>query len=113
MELEVMKTVSRMELKKIIGSGQNIQLVDVRGKECCYDNGHLPGAISIPINELEARAPEELEKDEPLIVYCGSLSCSLSPRAAHLLEDHLGFKDVTDYEGGIKDWMDAGFPIEK
>lgn len=108
-----MKTISREELKKIIESGQKIHLLDVRGKECCYNLGHLPGAKSIPLNELEDRAPKELEKDEPVIVYCGSFSCSLSPRAAHLLKDHLGFKDVTDYEGGIKDWMEAGFPVEK
>lgn len=108
-----MKSISRKELKKKIDGGEKIQLVDVRGKECCYDNGHLPGAVSIPLNELEERAPKELKKDEPVIVYCGSFSCSLSPRAAHDLEAHLGFKDVTDYEGGIKDWEDAGYPVEK
>src|SRR3972149_8616316 len=107
-----MKTVSRNELKKKIDGKEKIQLVDVRGRECCYDQGHLPGAISIPLNELEERGPKELQKDMPVIVYCGSFTCTLSPRAAHMLEDHMDFKDVAHYEGGVKDWKEARYPIE-
>jgi len=108
-----MKTISREDLKKKLDSGESLQLLDVRGKECCYDNGHIPGAISMPLNELEERAPKELDKSKPVVVYCGSFTCTLSPRAAHLLETHLGFKDVADYEGGIKDWAEAGYRVEK
>jgi rhodanese-related sulfurtransferase len=108
-----MKNISRKELKKKIDGGEKIQLVDVRGKECCYDNGHLPGAVSIPLTELEKRAPKELKPNEPVIVYCTSFSCTLSPRAAHMLEAHMEYTDVTHYEGGIKDWEDAGYPVEK
>ncbi len=107
-----MKTISRAELEKKIDSGEELQLVDVRGRECCYDNGHLPGAKSIPLNELGERGPKELDKNIQVVVYCGSFSCSLSPRAAEILREELGFKDVLDYEGGFLDWKDAGNPIE-
>jgi rhodanese-related sulfurtransferase len=108
-----MKTLSKDELKKKINGGEKFQLIDVRGKECCYDHGHIPGAKSMPLNELETRAPKELNKLEPIIVYCGSFSCSLSPRAAHILKEHMKFEDVSDFEGGYADWKDAGYPIEK
>ncbi|MFQ5561383.1 MAG: rhodanese-like domain-containing protein [Nitrospinota bacterium] len=107
-----METISRVELEKKIDSGEALQLVDVRGRECCYDNGHLPGAKSIPLNDLEERGAKELDKNELVVVYCGSFSCSLSPRAAEILKDKLGFKDVLDYEGGFLDWKNAGNPIE-
>jgi len=106
------KTISRAELEKKIDSGEELQLVDVRGRECCYDNGHLPGAKSIPLNELGERGPKELDKNIQVVFYCGSFSCSLSPRAAEILREELGFKDVLDYEGGFLDWKDAGNPIE-
>jgi rhodanese-related sulfurtransferase len=108
-----MKTISREDLKKKIDIDEDFQLVDVRGKHCCFDLGHLPKAVSMQLNEIDERATRELEKDKPVIVYCSSFSCSLSPRAAHILEHHLRFKDVSDFEGGIKDWKDAGYPIER
>ncbi len=108
-----MKTISREALRKKIERGVDIQLVDVRGKECCYDLGHIPGAISMPLNEVMTRAKKELKKEGPVIVYCGGFSCTLSPRAAEMLTVQLGFKDVSHYEGGINDWRDAGLPVEK
>jgi rhodanese-related sulfurtransferase len=108
-----MESVSIEDLKMKIDAGDNIQIVDVRGRECCYNLGHIPGAISIPLNELEERAPRELDKKRPVIVYCGSFSCTLSPRAAHLLTNPLGFRDVADYAGGIKEWRDRGSAVEK
>jgi rhodanese-related sulfurtransferase len=35
-----------------------------------YEDEHLPGAINIPIKQLEALAPERLAPDRPVIVYC-------------------------------------------
>ncbi len=110
---QIMKIISRDELKKKINGGEKFQLIDVRGKECCYNLGHIPGAKSIPLNELETRAPKERNKLEPVNVYCGSFSCSLSPRASHILKEHMKFEDVSDFEGGISDWKDAAYSIEK
>jgi rhodanese-related sulfurtransferase len=35
-----------------------------------YGEEHLTGAISIPLKELDERAPRELDRDRPVIVYC-------------------------------------------
>ena len=59
--------------------------------------------------ELEGRA-WEIDKSREVIVYCASVKCDASRRAAEMLTV-LGF-DVKAYEGGIKEWKEAGLPIE-
>ena len=100
------------ELKKMMKDGEDFQLVDVRGKECCYDLEHIPGALNIPLNVLEERIAE-LDNKKPTIVYCGGYSCSLSPRAEHMMKEHFGFGDIRDYSGGIKEWINEGNKVEK
>jgi rhodanese-related sulfurtransferase len=48
---------------------QGAQLVDVlpRGE---YEEEHLPGAINIPLKELDRETAAQLERDAPVIVYC-------------------------------------------
>jgi len=48
---------------------QGAQLVDVLTLED-YEADHLPGAINIPIKELNATTAAQLRKDRPVIVYC-------------------------------------------
>jgi ArsR family transcriptional regulator len=66
----------------------NAFLLDVRpARE--YAEGHLPGAVSIPFPELEARI-QELPKDRLIIAYCRGPICVLAADAAQKLRD-LGF----------------------
>ncbi len=60
--------ISVDELWQRIQGGEDIVVVDVRGK-AEYDAGHLPGAVSIPEADFAARAAE-LSKDRLLIFYC-------------------------------------------
>lgn len=48
---------------------QGAQLVDVLPPED-YEADHLPGAINLPIKELNAKTAAQLRKDRPVIVYC-------------------------------------------
>ncbi len=59
-----MGKISIDDLKKKMDSGEDIQIVDVRGRECCYDLGHIPGAVSIPLNEFEERPPVSLTRKD-------------------------------------------------
>ena len=45
------------------------QLVEVLPRKG-YEEAHLPGAVNIPLKELDERAPRELERERPVIVYC-------------------------------------------
>jgi len=74
-------------------------LLDVRQPEE-YEAGHIPGAMLIPLGELESRR-EELEQDKKIITYCRSGHRSM---AAAIALCGLGFKDVHHLEGGILNW---------
>ena len=78
-----------------------------------YRDWHLPGALHLPLDELESRAASVLpEKDAEVIVYCASASCRNSDAAARRL-GLLGYRNVAVYTGGKQDWQDAGLPIER
>lgn len=74
-------------------------LLDVRQPEE-YEDGHIPGAVLIPLGELEARQ-QELERGKKIITYCRSGHRSL---AAAIALCGLGFKDVHHLECGILNW---------
>ena len=76
-------------------------VVDVRSRDQ-YEKEHIPGAVNIPLSELESRL-DELPRDRPLIVYCGSSRCTASLKAARLLAEK-GFSNVLRYVGGLADW---------
>lgn len=58
--------IGRDELRKLTGDGA--QLVEVLPAED-YDWAHLPGAVSLPLKELDAQAGQ-LDRSRPVIVYC-------------------------------------------
>lgn len=55
------------QLKKRLAAG-GVVVVDVRG-EAAYADGHIPGALSVPLNQVEARAGE-LRKANAVVTYC-------------------------------------------
>ena len=59
--------ISVEELKKLVEEGRAV-VVDVRGAEA-YAEGHLRGAVSIPLDEVVARA-KELPRDKVIVTYC-------------------------------------------
>lgn len=88
---------------------RNAQLVEVLPREE-YEELHLPGAVNIPLKELDADRAAQLDRERPVIVYCWDALCDMSPRAANLLA-HLGF-DVYDYALSKVDWMAHGLEME-
>jgi len=83
-------------------------LVDVRPR-LEYESGHLPGAISIPVDELPARLGE-LPRDRRIVTYCRGIYCAMSDDAEALLRER-GF-EVVRLEGGWPEWWDEGRPVE-
>lgn len=61
------KVIDRDEVQKLIQEGA--QVVDVLPKQE-YEEQHLPGALSIPLKEIDARALKELDRESPVITYC-------------------------------------------
>ena len=81
-------------------------VVDVRGLGM-YVNGHIPGAINIPIRSL-ARNLNQIPTDQPVYIYCqtGHLA-SISTAALHVM----GYTNVRTFEPGYDGWLNAGGPF--
>jgi len=86
-------------------------LVDVREpKE--YDEGHIPEAQSIPLDNLKENAEELLNKNQRVVVYGENHEEPESNSAASLLES-MGFRKVSDFDGGVHAWKRAGFELKR
>ncbi len=97
-------------VKRLIDSGsRNFVILDVRAVDG-YREGHLPGAINIPFEDLPTRM-KELPKNKEIISYCWNVTCLLCTKAAYILASR-GFH-AREMIGGIKSWQDAGFPVER
>jgi rhodanese-related sulfurtransferase/CBS domain-containing protein len=84
------------------------QLVEVLPQDE-YDLEHLPGAVSVPLVELDDQRAATLDPTKPVIVYCFDYQCDLSARAARRFES-LGFSEVLDYTAGKAAWLAEGLP---
>lgn len=83
--------------------------IDVRPEEE-YREGHIAGARSIPVEELEARA-EELPPDTEVVAYCRGPYCLLSDEAVETLREH-GIS-ARRLDEGFPDWQAEGYPVEQ
>ena len=93
------KKITSDEAKNIM-STQKAIVVDVRSLEE-YDEGHIPNAISVPLETIENEAEIKLKnKDDLILVYCRSGRRS---REAALRLIEKGYTNVIDF-GGIQDW---------
>jgi rhodanese-related sulfurtransferase len=106
----MLKKITREELTNMVSSGQRFKLVDVLDKGH-YEKEHIPGAISLPLNEIEKKAAKVLKKDDTIVVYCASFDCQASSDAAEKLIS-MGYQNVLDYKGGLKDYKEANLPLE-
>lgn len=104
------RTLSFDELLGMYQNNAKFVLVDARSRED-YDRSHLPGALSIPVEDIKDYA-DRLDKNEEVVTYCGSFQCPASTMAAEEFMK-LGFKSVRDYKGGIQEWTEKGYPTEK
>jgi rhodanese-related sulfurtransferase/DNA-binding transcriptional ArsR family regulator len=85
----------------------NIILLDAR-PQIEYEAGHLPGALSIPINELSQRL-DELPTDALIVAYCRGPLCVYADQALELITAS-GRRGVR-LEEGVAEWQLAGYPL--
>ncbi len=93
------------ELKRRLESGERMQLIDVRSPRE-YSEAHLPGAVNMPIEEVDARL-DDMHSHDPVVLVCqsGNRACM----AHALLEHHR--EDLIVLEGGTTGWQKAGFGV--
>ena len=103
----VIKNVSPKEARELMGSENDVFLLDVRTKEECNES-HIKTAHLIPVQELEQNI-DRILKDRNVIVYCAS--GKRSARACGILKNK-GLKALYNIEGGIHRWVADGYPVE-
>jgi rhodanese-related sulfurtransferase/DNA-binding transcriptional ArsR family regulator len=101
-----MEPVSREELLEKSRAGV-VTVLDVRPPDE-FALGHLPGAVNIPLRELEARLAE-LDGAQEIVAYCRGPYCVLSYEAVAALRAR-GFT-VRRLEDGLPEWRAAGLPV--
>ncbi|MEK1887542.1 MAG: metalloregulator ArsR/SmtB family transcription factor [Phyllobacterium sp.] len=104
---DALEPVSRADLFSRLQDGL-VTLLDVRPQDE-FTVGHLPGALNIPLAELEDRL-RELPQDREVIAYCRGPYCVLSFEAVAALRAR-GYL-VRRLEDGYPEWKAAGLPIE-
>ncbi len=105
------RTITREELQARLASSRPPVLLEALPAKYFLE-GHLPGARHFPHDRARALAPTIVpDKERAAVTYCASDTCPNSHIAARALEA-LGYKDVSVYAGGKKDWIEAGYPVE-
>lgn len=97
--MENVHTLSMYEVEQKLKNKEAI-LLDLRDKSE-YDNEHIEGAISVPLNDLE-QCIEHLDKEKEIIAYCRGKFCAFSSIATHTLNNN-GFK-AFNMDEGLHEW---------
>ena len=101
-----LQPVDREQLLAKVREGA-VTVLDVRPPEE-YRAGHLPGALSVPLKELERRLAG-LPHDREVVAYCRGPYCVLAVEAVEMLRAH-GFTAFR-LEEGVPDWQAMGLPV--
>lgn len=97
------------QLYRSLTKGEGIAVVDVRSL-AAFEQARVPGAIHIPLEELEERAGE-LDGNKAIAIYCLSPNDAMSLQGAMILY-RLGFAQVSVLKGGIQRWYSEGYAVE-
>lgn len=107
--------------KEHIGLEQAKKWVNDKGVLFCdarakveYDQGHIPGAIPLPVGEFEKfynMHLQRIQKARHLVTYCHGVGCRLSEKCANALVDK-GYNNVAVFFGGWPQWQMHNLPIE-
>lgn len=103
-----LERVSGEELMQRVRHGE-VTVLDVRPAQE-YRAGHIPGARSVPLNELKRRLTT-LPKNREVVAYCRGPNCVMAIEAVELLRKR-GFRALR-MEQGVMDWRARGWRIEK
>jgi len=101
----------RKELKWRMDRAEPFALLEIEPEDD-YRRGHLPQALSVPPDRVADLVPDLVaDREMEVIVYCCAPDCANGRQAARELQA-LGYTNVRSYDGGKRDWIDHGLPLE-
>jgi len=105
------KTIIREQIKQKLDAKEAMTIIEALPKKY-FDAEHLPGALNIPHDEIQARASDMLsDKNALIVVYCASTECRNSKIATVALQQ-MGYTNAVEYVEGKQHWTEANFPVE-
>ncbi|HEV3497293.1 MAG TPA: metalloregulator ArsR/SmtB family transcription factor, partial [Actinomycetes bacterium] len=104
-----LEPVTREELARRLQDRDDVFVLDVR-PAAEHAAGHLPGAVSIPVDELRRRLAE-LPRDREIVAYCRGPYCAFAHEAVELLRQE-GFS-ARRLEDGLPEWQAAGLAVTR
>jgi rhodanese-related sulfurtransferase len=94
---------------------EGVTFVDARATDLYLYEGHIAGAISLPVLEFDSVFPLVKDRlpspDEEIVCYCSGFGCEESTELARRLTE-AGYRSVYVYEGGWPEWSEANLPSE-
>jgi len=103
------KSITAEELAEQIQLSRAPLILDVRSEEE-YAEGHIPGALNIPHDQLGDRLSEiDAAKSDEIVVHCRS---GYRAGVAEKVLSEAGYSDVRDLDGHMNAWRSGGYPIE-
>ena len=100
------------ELRRKIDNRDEFALVDAL-PPMSYAHSHLPGAINLPPDRVDASVVRRLpDRSIEIVVYCANPDCESSVETAQRLQA-LGYTNVRHYAGGKDEWRSEGLPLER
>jgi rhodanese-related sulfurtransferase len=105
--------IDSVALAKAIFDKGDVLFVDARSHND-YENGHIPGAISLPLSHFEERIGSFLNRyplEQPIVTYCSGRTCEDSHDLVRFLLE-MGFTDVRIFIDGFPGWEAEGYPVE-
>jgi glyoxylase-like metal-dependent hydrolase (beta-lactamase superfamily II)/rhodanese-related sulfurtransferase len=109
LELEVVPQISVAELKEMIDTRPELQIVDVR-RAAEYESGHAPRAVTAPLASLRELLLElDLDATKQTAVICAG---GYRSSAGTSILQRAGFTNLLNVIGGTKAWIDAGYEVE-
>ncbi len=105
--IDGLEAVPQRDLLRRVREG-DVTVIDVRPPEE-YDAGHIKGARSVPLAELQRRLAE-LPSGREIVAYCRGPYCVLAAEAVRMLR-RKGFH-ARRMSDGYPEWRDAGLPVE-
>lgn len=100
--------ITPQELKKRLDQGENYLVADVR-RRTAYDQLHLEGAVSLPMELHETWGPK-LHRAQTLVIYCACETEDSAVHAARKLQQSYPETRVLILQGGLTAWIEAGYP---
>ena len=102
-----MNTIRAEHLKQRLDAGEHLFLVNAM-EESKFHAKHIPGSLNL---YRKKDIEKNIKKEDEIVVYCTDVGCNKSILLYQLLEI-MGYQHICRFAGGLREWEDAGYPLE-